>query len=811
MSWIPDVTVAVAADAALKATILLILALAVDGLLTRSSASVRHVLWSATVTALLAVPVLSAALPSYRVPVLPAPPGAEGPPAAPSAAPSLTTATEPAGRPAQAGEPARRGDVGSTPPVAELHMLAGVDGGAVWWRPVPEGVPAADAGRRGTSATGIRQFEPEPVERTASEWSDWLAVAWVAGALLVLLGLAGERFQLARLARDARRVRDGRAAQASRRISEQIGLRRPPALYLTPRDIMPSTWGIFRPRVLLPATAETWPEARLRAVLGHELAHVRRRDCAVQTAASLACALYWYHPLAWLAAARLRSERELASDDEAVALGGGRSGYAAELLELARGTRPLTPALTATTLARPADLSRRLEALVDEGRSRRRLGWRQAVAASVTAALVAVPLTAVEPFDTGGASARTVSARPAVHLGMPESGRPPDGPRDGMRLSGSPASECWQPNVSHSLNVHVDEGGQDLTWRSSRCRGEIRIRGRITFTDDFTWIRSVSSGGLLRLEEEVGGLRRLAEFRPADGGGVVLTFRENDERQDPAAADRRWIRRQILTVLRQTGLGAERRVTWLLERGGPDEVLEEVGRMMADRAQALYLTELLRQARLEPDQLRRTLAAGDRVGSDGKHADVLVTAAGRYPELLAGPLAPSFLDAAAGVGSDSRHTWMLEEALRRGGPGLLRVALRSARRSVGSDSQMARFLEHVAERHPTALKREARDDFFEAVNTVGSDTQHVRMLTMILRGRPGDEAMLALALASARSGVGSDAAMARFLVEVVREHSGLIGPGPLAAAFESALRTVGSDHQAARVRRALERAKLSSS
>ena len=74
-------------------------------------------------------------------------------------------------------------------------------------------------------------------------------------------------------------------------------------------------WGICRPRILLPTDAEQWGAQRQRAVITHEMSHICRRDALTQCLLQLTEMIYWFHPLVWLAAQRIRSEREQACDD----------------------------------------------------------------------------------------------------------------------------------------------------------------------------------------------------------------------------------------------------------------------------------------------------------------------------------------------------------------------------------------------------------------------------------------------------------------------------------------------------------------
>ena len=95
------------------------------------------------------------------------------------------------------------------------------------------------------------------------------------------------------------------------------------------------TFGTWAPSIVIPATADLWPDDRRRAVLLHELAHVVRYDCLTQTLAIIVCAAYWPHPAVWWVARQLRVERELACDDRVLAAGAEARAYAGHLLDIA--------------------------------------------------------------------------------------------------------------------------------------------------------------------------------------------------------------------------------------------------------------------------------------------------------------------------------------------------------------------------------------------------------------------------------------------------------------------------------------------
>ena len=83
----------------------------------------------------------------------------------------------------------------------------------------------------------------------------------------------------------------------------------------------PALAGFLRPRVYLPTDWAAWPEAHLRSILAHELAHFRGRDLWVLALQTLSLLLFGLNPLVWVLYRRLAHVRELRCDEAAIGLG----------------------------------------------------------------------------------------------------------------------------------------------------------------------------------------------------------------------------------------------------------------------------------------------------------------------------------------------------------------------------------------------------------------------------------------------------------------------------------------------------------
>jgi beta-lactamase regulating signal transducer with metallopeptidase domain len=348
-----------------KTTVLL----AVAGLMTlglrRASASVRHAVWAIALLSALVLPIATLVLPEIPLMVLPEE-------TANVPAPPFTPAREPAaGNPQRSGSPGPR--AGSAATLAPVTAVGG-----------PSQVP------------GKVDFGQAIPSRAAF-------LIWVSGAGVVLLRLGLGGLTIRRLARRSTKAEGADWTSILDEVKSTFALRRPVCLRISNQTIPPMTWGVFRPVVLLPVTAAGWTESRRRLVLAHELAHVKRGDGILQILLQAVCSLYWFNPLVWHAARRLRIERECACDDRVLKLGADADDYADHLLQVARTLNPGSGLSLATVaMAHRSQLETRLLSILDN-RTQRQTASRLATLA-LCSSVVAVTLLV---------SAVQVTARPS--------------------------------------------------------------------------------------------------------------------------------------------------------------------------------------------------------------------------------------------------------------------------------------------------------------------------------------------------------------------------------------------------------------
>jgi beta-lactamase regulating signal transducer with metallopeptidase domain len=195
----------------------------------------------------------------------------------------------------------------------------------------------------------------------------WLLITSTAVSLALLFWLLARWRQITRHVRFS--ASSERLTAIAREAQYVIGKKFNAQIRLTTNPMSPAVCGLFRPVVLIPQSlAENFSQEQLRAVLLHELIHLQRRDVWLNFLQALLQIFYWWHPLLWLANARVRRVREEAVDDAVMmALRDEAEAYAPTLLEVAKlaFNRPLAGLGLVGILESRSALRQRIERLIN--------------------------------------------------------------------------------------------------------------------------------------------------------------------------------------------------------------------------------------------------------------------------------------------------------------------------------------------------------------------------------------------------------------------------------------------------------------
>ncbi len=291
-----------------------------------------------------------------------------------------------------------------------------------WLAPMPPPPPTPSTAV-GSSPEAISEA---PLPRHAplpATGAQLLVGVWAAGVLVGMARLLGGVHRLRRISHGAETDDDGRWTRLALEIATASRLRHRVVICHTDAPDLLGTFGLWPPRVLLPPQARLWNDDRMRVVLLHEMAHIRRHDWIVQLCTDALRSVCWFNPLFRVACARLRRHSEQACDDAVLRAGIQPRAYAAHLLDLARVCRrhDLASAVT-TPMARPSTLERRVFAMLDSTLDRTPLSARALLTTLALLVLATLPIAALgagqsAPLPlTGSVYDATGGVLPAVEL-----------------------------------------------------------------------------------------------------------------------------------------------------------------------------------------------------------------------------------------------------------------------------------------------------------------------------------------------------------------------------------------------------------
>jgi beta-lactamase regulating signal transducer with metallopeptidase domain len=737
--------IAILADAFVKATVLLLLAAIVTLCLRRSPASLRHLVWSLACGGVLALPLASALLPNWRVAGWPR-----------LEVPVAFDATRVAGARVQTPRAPRPAPAPAAREPAATVPSSTVDAGPLRWRLTPD-------------------------------WSAFVVPVWLGGVAVVLVLLGIGMARLFWLDRVTEPMRDEGWLILAEELSLELGVTRHVRLLRARGPAMPMTWGIRRPAILLPADADAWTAERRRDVLLHELAHVKRHDFLIQLIARIACAVYWFHPLVWLATTRLREERERACDDQVLRAGATPSVYATHLLEIARGLRAArATSLASVAMARPAQLATRLLDVLDTRRSRDTLSARSTVPVWIAAIAVVVPLGAAAPRIAepapGSSSIDTITRLPSPSLTQKRAVRHPAAALDTLR-------GCSGETRHSHTSTSIENDDVSISFTLGNCTVRLSSVGKFQFTGDFSDIASVANGGQVVVEVDYGTRDRRVMFRRGSGGTLERTYKVDGDGRPYDADAKSWFGETLTYLFRRTGFMAEERSRWILDTRGIQGLMDELAELSGDYTRRIYYQAAVQSGKLDAAGYERIVTlAGQTISSDYELAELLIAVSKTQP--LTERMQAGFVTAAKTIGSDYERHRVLTAALSR--PGLtpaIEAGMLDAATGIESDYELATLLIEVNQARP--IDDTVRPAFFKAANTLQSAYEHRRVLGAVVKRTGTSPAMLLDVLMSAKT-IDSDYELAELLSGVAASY---VLDDALRPAFFAAAKTLNSDFE----------------
>jgi beta-lactamase regulating signal transducer with metallopeptidase domain len=248
-------------------------------------------------------------------------------------------------------------------------------------------------------------FRLDAVSPPPGNWPTLAMALWLFVAFALVIRFALIRHRLVSLSMRTASPPRPREVEALNRARRRVGVRRSIDLARSPLPEAPAVLRILRPLVVLPPLGcDDLSEDELESLLCHECAHVARHDNLISRVESLICALFWFHPLIWIAQRITGIERERACDEVVAATADERETYLAALTKFCQAA--IAPRLPGVSCMATSKLKERMDHIMDYASLKDHAPSLKRVIVLATAFLV---LFTVAAGFVGGGSAFAVS------------------------------------------------------------------------------------------------------------------------------------------------------------------------------------------------------------------------------------------------------------------------------------------------------------------------------------------------------------------------------------------------------------------
>ena len=165
----------------------------------------------------------------------------------------------------------------------------------------------------------------------------WLLIAlYGIGVLVKTVSAFTQWLQLQGIKQASCACTDLIVLKVAQDIRQTLGVRSRVKFVVNADQTVPITWGLRQPYICLPKSYIHWGEEKLTRVLTHEMAHIKRKDAAVNWVMLIVGALLWCVPSIRWVTQKIEWYREVACDDLVLASGVDRTDYAQDLLEFSQ-------------------------------------------------------------------------------------------------------------------------------------------------------------------------------------------------------------------------------------------------------------------------------------------------------------------------------------------------------------------------------------------------------------------------------------------------------------------------------------------